>query len=321
MGTHNNNYEPISQIRAAILGCAIGDAMGVPVEFKSRPSLKQDPVTGYRGYGSHNVPAGTWSDDTSMTLASLDSLARGLDYDDMMRRFCDWYDNAAYTATDMVFDIGIATRQALMEYQRGVPALQCGGKGEYNNGNGSLMRISPAAVYCKYKMPLASLDERMDVIHKTSMLTHAHPRSMMGCGIYSIIMMELLESRSKDAIYSGIEKTEAYYRSQPDFSDELPYYQRVFDLHRTTYTEEDINSSGYVVSTLEAALWCTLTTENYSECILKAVNLGSDTDTVAAVAGAMAGELYGMEGIPSEWYDGLLRKEMIETLCDAFIHG
>lgn len=101
--------DELSSLKSAMLGHAVADAMGVPVEFESRETLKKDPVTGYRGYGSHSVPAGTWSDDTSMNLASLDSLSRGLDYGDMLERFCRWKNQAAYTATDEVFDMGIST--------------------------------------------------------------------------------------------------------------------------------------------------------------------------------------------------------------------
>ncbi|MBQ3222818.1 MAG: ADP-ribosylglycohydrolase family protein [Clostridia bacterium] len=312
---------PLEAIRAAMFGHAIADAMGVPVEFMDREELRKDPVLDYRGYGSHGVPAGTWSDDTSMALATLDSLADGVNYEDMMRRFYNWKKKSRYTATDEVFDIGTTTNEALRNYADGMPALKCGCSGEYDNGNGSLMRIIPAVLYCKYKIPFAPLEGHMDLIHRVSSLTHAHPRAMMGCGIYALILMELLSWQNTRAIRLGLEKAKEYYSFAPGFEDEMRHYGQVFDLYDMPCSEEEINSGGYVVGTLKAALWCLLTTESYSECILKAVNLGRDTDTVAAVAGGLAGVLYGVEDIPEKWYQGLIRHEMIDQLCEAFAEG
>lgn len=310
-------------VRSAMLGHAIADAMGVPVEFSDRSDRRRDPVTGYRGYGAHDVPAGTWSDDTSMALATLDSLAHSLDYTDMMERFCDWKLHAAYTATGVVFDMGITTSKALSQYKQGVPALSCGMSGEYDNGNGSLMRIIPAALYCKYAAADLSLDEQLAIIHDVSALTHSHPRSQMGCGIYALILMELCDGRGIAGIQLGIDRAKEYYEANPAFSRELGSYARILgcasitDFARTP--EDEIRSGGYVVDTLEAALWCVLNTNNYRDCVLKTVNLGDDTDTVAAVAGGLAGCLYGMEGIPDGWLAGLRKAEDIEALCGAFV--
>lgn len=304
----------IEKIRAAVFGLAIADAMGVPVEFIDREELCSEPVADYRGFGTHHVPAGTWSDDTSMTLASLDSLAHGVDYDDMMRRFCRWKQKAAYTATDEVFDMGIATNTALNSFLRGTPALLCGCSDEYDNGNGSLMRIIPAILYCKYRLAEASVEEHIQLIHDTSRLTHAHPRSLIGCGIYYFLMMELLERNDKLAVEAGLRKAQEFYQEHLEFS----HYRRLMEPGFADLSEKEIRSSGYVVATLEAAVWCLLNTDSYQACVLKAVNLGSDTDTVAAVAGGLAGVLYGMEGIPKAWYQGLIRHEMIEKLCADF---
>lgn len=310
-------------VRSAMLGHAIADAMGVPVEFSDRSQRRRDPVTGYRGYGAHDVPAGTWSDDTSMALVTLGSLAHGLDYTDMMERFCEWKLHAAYTATGVVFDMGITTNSALSQFKQGVPALSCGLDGEYDNGNGSLMRIIPAALYCKYACSDLPLDQQLAIIHNVSALTHRHPRSQMGCGIYALILMELCDGGGIAGIQAGIDRAKRVYEANPAFSREMYSYARILncpsimDFARTP--EDKIKSGGYVVSTLEAALWCVLNTNNYRDCVLKAVNLGDDTDTVAAVAGGLAGCLYGMEGIPDGWLAGLQKAEDIEALCRAFV--
>lgn len=324
MNTEKNKNLIAETVRAAMFGLAIADALGVPVEFRDREELRENPVRDYRGYGSHPVPAGTWSDDTSMALATLDSLSHGLDYEDIMRRFCDWRDHAAYTATDEVFDIGITTNRALSAFCMGTPALECGQGGEYDNGNGSLMRIIPATLYCQYAAPELSEPEQFAIIHAVSALTHSHPRSEMACGIYACVLRELLADRRKESIQTGLRKACAYYESDTTFAGELIHFQRLFKKPIADFAqipEQEIQSSGYVVATLEAAIWCVLNTGSYEECVLKAVNLGRDTDTVGAVAGGLAGCLYGMDGIPKRWYDDLRKKEMLEDLCEAFVRS
>ena len=306
----------LQTVRAAMLGHAVADALGVPVEFSSRLERREDPVTGYRGYGAHRVPAGTWSDDTSMALATLDSLARGLNYDDMMRRFLAWWQDAAYTATDVVFDMGITTQKALIRFHRGAEPLDCGLCGDYDNGNGSLMRIIPAALYCRARLPEEDLSRHLEIVHEISALTHAHLRSQLACGAYCCVLWELLDCPDKSAVAAGLARAHAFYAADPGFADELPVFRRLWDGGLADLPDEAIRSSGYVVDTLEAALWCLLTTDSYAECVLKAVNLGSDTDTVAAIAGGLAGLLYGMDQV-EPWCEGLIRSEVIDGLCEG----
>lgn len=295
-------YSDAYTIKSCIVGLAVADALGVPVEFKSREELDADPVTGMRAYGTHHQPAGTWSDDTSMTLCALDALAQPeFSWAAVMENFVRWYRDAAYTATDKLFDIGISCHQAIDNYSRQhLEALECGGTGERDNGNGSLMRILPFILYAP---------EDLGFIEDASDLTHAHRRSEMACGVYALLLEGILE-QGRNGIPAARKKAETIYGSEDEWSHYAPL------LTIETRSRDSIRSGGYVVDTLEAALWCLLTTENYRDCVLKAVNLGRDTDTVAAVAGGLAGALYGMEGIPQEWLDALLRREDIEELCE-----
>ena len=262
------------------------------------------------GYGSHDQPAGCWSDDTSMTLAALDSLAFGtVDYDAIMRNFAKWFFEDEYTPCGVVFDIGGTCIQAIMNYTRyHKKPLECGDTQEGSNGNGSLMRILPFVLYEAVREETFELD----FIHDASALTHAHQRSMIGCGIYSIILLYLLWRPCRDSIREGLAEAQQAYREFP----EAKHYNRLFGTDFEHLSREEIRSSGYVVDTLEAAVWCALTTESYAECVLKAVNLGRDTDTVAAVAGGLAGALYGLEGIPEEWLAELKRRGWIEEMCE-----
>lgn len=318
----DHSSEALRSVRSVAYGHAIADALGVPAEFMSRDELKEKPVKDMMGFGSHYVPAGTWSDDTSMALATMDSLASGINYEDIMSKFCDWKVKAAYTATDEVFDMGVSTNTAISRFQKGSPALKCGCTDENDNGNGSLMRIYPAVLRWYYthnqKFSTNGLDE---LVFDISALTHAHLRSCLACGIYARVLLHLLSKRTKKSIMDGLCDAQMHYSKGEAFQNELTHFSRLFDPNFELTPEDQIKSSGYVVASLEAAIWCVLRTDSYEACVLKAVNLGSDTDTVAAIAGSLAGCLYGLEGIPARWIDGLLRRDMLDDICKRFTEG
>lgn len=311
----------LSDISGAVFGLVVGDALGVPVEFMPRQALAADPVTGMREYGTHGQPAGTWSDDGSMALCLMESLTNGIDYEDMMKLFLRWAYEGHWAARGALFDIGIATQKALMNYVHRIPPLECGGRSERDNGNGSLMRILPLALYLHKAMGSGFNDapDAYDVIHNASRLTHAHPISLIACGIYCSVVNELLIGFSTEAaVHSGIEKAKAVYAKQKPFAEWLDRFNGIsFDCLKAK-PMSNIRGSGYVLQTLEAALWCLLHTESFSSCVLQAVNLGEDTDTVGAVAGGLAGLCYGIEAIPAEWLSVIARREEIEALCGQF---
>lgn len=306
-----------------IMGLCVGDALGVPVEFYSREELRKHPITDMIGYGTHHQPPGTWSDDSSMTLCTLDSLSSGLDYYDIMDKFAAWLMKGKYTPYGEVFDVGILTQNVILKFVNGEGPLRYGGKSEYDNGNGSLMRILPVAFYLYETSAVRkdeaekAMEEIMNTVHKISSLTHAHIRSQIACGIYITIALELINTTSLTAsIKEGLGKAFRYYDNRYEYKSELKWFERLKNPEFCEIPEEAIKSSGYVVDTLEASLWCLLTTKSYRECVLKAVNLGEDTDTVAAVAGGLAGLTYGYDGIPKEWVKQLARRKWIEDLCD-----
>lgn len=307
-----------------MLGLIVGDALGVPVEFMSRTELMKNPVTGMREYGTHHQPMGTWSDDSSMALAELDSIRTvgTIDYTDMMERFSRWCMHGEYTPFGEVFDIGIATSRALMNYAKGIAPLESGGKTEWDNGNGSLMRILPVCLYLfeRQKKVCTSENESIYMIHAVSALTHAHVRSQMACGIYYFLVKAILEEEGslENRLQKGMDRAYQYYRQDLSNHRELENYKRLADLSEFKETpKEGIKSSGYVVDTLEAAVWCLLHSHSYKETVLMAVNLGEDTDTIGAVAGGLAGLYYKEEGIPQEWTQVLQRREWIEEVLQG----
>lgn len=290
----------MNKIYDGIMGLVVGDALGIPVEFKKRDTYK---ITDMTGYGTYNQPPGTWSDDSSMTLATLESIGRlgKIDCDDIMRNFCKWFEYGEFTPYGTVFDIGGATQRAIQRFRSGTKPSECGGKDIMDNDNGALMRILPIVF-----VPHTPFD-----IMNVAALTHNHVISNLGCGIYVAIAEMLLSGKNKIEVMQMIQ----------EFIDLLsPEYSRLPNIQALKRSE--IKSSGYVVDTLEAALWCFLTTNTYSECVLTAVNLGEDTDTVAAVAGGLAGLLYGCggeSGIPDKWIEQIPKRDWIKALCGGLI--
>lgn len=286
----------MSKVYDGIMGLVVGDALGVPVEFKSREELDRHPVKGMIGYGTHNQPPGTWSDDSSMTLATLESIGRlgHVDPLDIMDNFMQWYIDGEFAPYGEVFDIGGTTHRALKKYKYGKPALECGGTSIGDNGNGALMRI----------LPLAFVPYNFWDVNNVTKLTHAHVISLRACRLYLKIAKQLLEGININTILAEIALVSKEFI-------------RIRNLGR--YGRDMIKSTGYVVDTLEAALWCLIHTYNYKDCVLTAVNLGGDTDTTAAVAGGLAGIIYGCggKGIPEKWIKKIPRRDWIKELCEA----
>ncbi len=299
-------------IKSVIIGHAIGDALGVPVEFCSRAEMKEAPVSSMLGYGTYPFPAGSWSDDTSMSLCALDVLANGYcDLDEVMVNFGKWYYNDEFTPTGKMFDVGNTCSYAIDNYFINHKNIkECGNRGEYANGNGSLMRINPFVLYLIARDGKLTLDGIVELF-EASNITHWHARAGLGCGIYGIILEAIINMPSRSSVLLGIAKAKVYFQCEP----QLPHYVRIFDSKFSELPEDEIKSGGYIVHTLEAALWCLLNTSSYKECVLKAVNLGDDTDSIAAVAGGLAGALYGYDSIPKKWLEQLLRRDYIEEMC------
>ena len=309
------------KIYNTLYGAIVADALGVPVEFKDRDYLKENPVTDMVGYGTYNLPKGSWSDDSSMMLCLADSFVEkeGLDYEDIMKRFWDWFKHSKYTPDHDTFDIGRTCQTAIQNFHNGTAPLECGLQGERDNGNGSLMRIAPLPLYLFniYGDDVMSENQSFEIIHNVSRLTHAHPISLIGCDIYCAIMIEILKGTKKeDLLGFALPKIGKFVKDHPEYESALQKYFRITHLSFKDIPEKEIQSSGYVVDSLEAALWCFLNTDNYRDCVLKAVNLGYDTDSVACIAGSIAGAYYG--DVPQEWTDCLRNRKLVDKIINAF---
>jgi ADP-ribosyl-[dinitrogen reductase] hydrolase len=299
------------RIKGAIWGLLIGDALGVPYEFhppNQIPALDQiemQPPSGFRRAHS-NVPVGTWSDDGAQALALLDSLLdRGrLDLDDFAQRLVDWYERDHY-AVDRVFDVGVQTSQAIRALMAGVSAHKAGPNHSQANGNGSLMRVLPLALW-----HLGSDSELVHDAHRQSLVTHGHARSQVCCALYCLWARAMLEERSQPW-QTAVSKLRQIYQDQPSFQEELEWQIRP-DL------EPEGKGSGYVVDSLRSAR-LVLEQDTYERVVRHAIALGHDTDTTACIAGGLAGLRDGFLMIPERWYAALRGKELVETLVQRLL--
>lgn len=304
-------------IESGLFGLAVGDALGVPVEFQSRTYLKQNPVTEMFGFGTHHQPIGTWSDDSSLAFCLAESLCSDYDLNDIARNFVKWYSAELWTPHGKVFDIGIATTHAIHNIAKGHQPDLCGGFSESDNGNGSLMRILPLVFYLQKENDIEVIYQK---VKEVSSITHAHFRSVFACFIYVIYCLEILKEKDKFEAYSEMKNTVSAFLKDKKFNpEEIQLFDRILKNDISKYDESEIQSSGYVLHSLEASFWCILNSDSYVETVLKAVNLGEDTDTTGAIAGGLAGIYYGIENIPQKWIENLVRAHDIKDLAERLL--
>ncbi len=318
------------RMRQIIYGVACGDALGIPFQFEPRSDRKRMPAIGMGQYRDalgrvqrvSDDSTGLWSDDTSLTLCLAASLAEGFDLTDQAERFVAWLDSGYLCAQDAAFDQGIQTVKSLDVLRR---ILRSGefsrleqladDSNEDSNGNGALMRILPLALYIRGM----DSDAQFKLTRKAAALTHPHIRSALCCWFYLKMAQALMDGRDKSAaLRLARTETAALMERQGCPQREYNALERLLKIDLETLAEDEIDSSGYVVSTLEASLWCLLTTTSYQEAVLKAVNLGDDADTTGAVTGGLAALIYGFTGIPATWTGKLKKPELLDTVLKQY---
>ncbi len=307
-----------------MMGVVVGDALGMPVQFTDRAELKKNPVKTMEGYGAYHMPLGTWSDDSSMALATLDSIRLNgeVNYSDIMERFYKWLFLGEYTPTGKAFDQGNTCVEAICKYVRDNDYKTCGKTGEMANGNGALMRIMPVCLYVYEKVCSQewSVKQALECVHQVSALTHNHLRSKMACGIYFFMVKNIIDGCGSllERLQNGVDEAVDFYHEDIINYMELACYTRLFQLDEFAKSKEDtIKSSGYVVDSLEAAIWSLITTDTVEECLLKVVNLGGDSDTIGAIAGGLAVLFYGYDCVPKEWRKQIIKETEIIALCES----
>ncbi|MEZ0229064.1 MAG: ADP-ribosylglycohydrolase family protein [Planctomycetota bacterium] len=302
--------------RGAILGVLAGDALGVPVEGMGRDEF--EPVTSMRGGGSHLQPAGTFSDDGSMTLCTIESLVekKGFDANDVGDRLVRFYFNRHWTARHVMFGVGFTTREAIIRLRDGALAQKSGLDDEDSNGNGPLTRMAPIVLYAHARA--LSPRETVDLVHAACKITHAHPRAQLVAGFYALLARALLDGKSLAGALDFMRaQAMELYNSEP-WHDEYRHVQQLMERNPRNVDRDAVKSTGYCVDTLEAALWCLAREKPLHDTVLEAVNLGDDTDSVGSVVGGLCGMMHEPTAVPEDWRLTLARIEEVEALIAKF---
>lgn len=302
--------EILNVLRAA----AVADALGVPVEGKPRDSYQ---LTEMVGQGTWHQPAGSWSDDTSLTLCLIQNLMAQGNYDDLLNRFEDYMMNGTMTPRGIVFDIGRTCAHAVRQHAvNQVSATHCGDAAESANGNGALMRLAPLAFVLQGQ---DNQDNRFALTSNYTTVTHGHPRAVVGSFIYLELLHELLAGHALITAIHQVEKTlQVFVATHEKYAAEVATYRAIFTADFAATPRERIASTGYVVDTLMAAVWVALNHDDLREGLLTAVNLGGDTDTVATVAASLIAFGQPNQPIPAEWWDQTLNHPLLDDVMKPF---
>lgn len=303
------------QMRQFIYAGIVGDAMGVPVEFNERDTYR---ITTMTGHGTWDQPRGSWSDDTSMTLALMDNLTHDGTYADLFEKFQAYMMWGAYTPRDETFDIGKTCAHAIRNrFINQLAPTECGDPSEFANGNGALMRLAPLALVL---VDESDLKTRLQVTRDYTAMTHRHPRTILGSYLYLEFLHAMLNGQPlRTALVKVPTLVKSALKNEPAVLAEWSHYELYLTPAITELSRSQIRSTGYVVDTFGAALWCCAKTQSVAEAILLAVNLGGDTDTVATITGTWAAARYPAQVVPKDWQAALLNQTRLADYIDPFI--
>lgn len=305
----------MGKVLDGIMGLVVGDALGVPVEFTSRGSLYLNPVKGMTGFGTYDQPVGTWSDDSSVTFALMNSLLRGYNINHICCNYLSWYRDSRWTPHNEVFDISITMRESLHRFEDGVTPTECGSVDIFDNGNATLMRLLPLAYYLKN---IEGIDKRYSIIKEFVAFTNKTDIFYIASCFFIDFTIHLIKGRNKDDAFEfAVNNIQLYFRDE-SYKRYIKYVERIVDKSILIQNSIGIRRSGFIVDSLECTLWCLFSTDSYEACLLKAVNLCADTDTIGGITGALAGLVYGFDNIPSEWVDKIVMKDEIMDMIDTF---
>ncbi len=302
--------------RGALIGLAVGDALGAAVEFKSPGSFA--PVTGYQSGGPHRLAAGEWTDDTSMALALADSIATvGWNLNDQADRYVQWWKTGKYSVNGRCFDIGITTSGALSNYVAKKNALTSGDRSDRASGNGSIMRLAPVPIRYAHLYP-NNVDELSRLAEESSLPTHASEQCVAACRYLATVLAALIQGEPRDKVLS----TE--WQPLQQLNAIKPLHPLIQEIAQGSFRQKQppaIQGSGWVVKSLEASLWAFHDADNFEEAVLRAVNLGDDADTTGAICGQLAGAYWGESGISESLRAGLARIDMLEMALVGIVGG
>lgn len=315
----NQNY-----LHDSIYATAIADALGQATQFQGNRLNSSDPLIQTMMPGDLGTIAGTWSDDTSLTLATLAALSQPITMSDQlkttMQNFASWLSDGKFTTTGVAFDVGAGTQDALTQYQITNDLFHSGSSHERNNGNGALMRMLPVALYVSHQGQGTPFDhpELVDQVINLAQLTHRHPRSTVACLIYVSLAAQLLthQPRTVTTVNRAVTAVARLVHKTPQLNDQLPYFT---DLTTSAFADSlpaELNTSGYVVSTLITACWLLVQPLNLAQLIVTGVNLGGDSDTITSIAAGLMALQTNLSSLPQQWLSQLQGRLLIDQLLE-----
>lgn len=302
------------RVKEGIIGSAIGDALGTTTKGQAREYLLEHPVLKMTPCIKKGIPKGAWGDSTSLMVATTYAITkRGLDYDYIAENCVSWFTSNRFCSVGESFGIGQTTLKSLIRFtQRQKSATECGEGLIKDNGNSALKMVLPLAYYF-----IANKETKENVytaIKNVCSITHRHEISICACYIYVHYAMFLLNGNNK---FAAIKKLKTLDYSM--FSNNtLEYFSRILVGNLSELDIDEINSTSFVVDTLESILWCFIKSDNYKDCIIATTNIGDDTSSIGALTGALAGIYYGTNKIPKDWYYNVIRKDYLTTISEEF---
>lgn len=302
------------QVVGGLIGNAVGDALGLPVEFKSREKLKADPVFEMQGFGSHMAAQGTWSMNTSMVIALMESIREcgKINKSDILHRLSKWLYLAEYTVGSEIINSNPTIAMAIERFKKGHDPDECGDAFEFATDNGALVRILPVAFLC-YNYNIQG-KARYNLVKSVTRLTHATEKCILANMIFVNYACYLLEGCYPAMALQKIQKEDYSFFSEACVDS----FSRILKKNLSESPEDTIQSHSDVIESLEAAIWSLVTARNFEQAVMTAVNLGHDTDTIGALTGGLAGLYYGIQGIPKRWLDKLKKIPELESIAESF---
>lgn len=299
--------ERIERYRGSLLGLAVGDALGTTLEFKEPGTF--EPINDMVGGGPFRLPPGYWTDDTSMALCLAESLieCKGFDPVDQLERYLRWYKEGYMSSTGVCFDIGNTVRGALLRFEK-TREHYCGSTDPFTAGNGSIMRLAPIPLFYASRP-----EEAIIIAGESSRTTHGAVEAVDACRYLAALIVGAVNGISKEELLSD------HFELVPGIWDKYPLAPSIAEIASGSFKRRnppEIKGSGYVVKSLEAALWAFYHGNSFKEGALLAVNLGDDADTTGAVYGQLAGAYYGEKGIPESWKSSIAYRELIESFAE-----
>ena len=302
--------EIIDRFRGCLLGLAAGDAVGTTLEF--RPAGTFEPIDDMVGGGPFNLKPGEWTDDTSMAVCLADSLIQKQDFDriDQLERYVKWYREGYLSSNGRCFDIGNTVRQVLLRFEK-TREPYCGTTDPASAGNGSLMRLAPAPLFF-----VRDPKKAIEFSGKSSRTTHGASTCVDACRYFGGLIVGAINGASKKELLGN------HYCPIKGHWKKNAFVPEIAAVAGGSFNKRNppaIRGTGYVVQSLEAALWAFHRSESFREGLLMAVNLGDDADTTGAIYGQLAGAFYGEQGIPKLWRDNLAHRDLIESFADKLL--